>query len=410
VSGKFEKRTHKKFREKDRQNKSFPLPFSKRKKKQKKRRRAMWTWITGIGSFIILLFASWCVGEGGEILGKKYDASIIGGLVIAWLNTAPEAIFFVTALQSGSPSFAVGAISGSTIVVCTVALGSCLWIGCGARASGDILLQASVKRQCTILAASVLVTASLPVFGFNVFCVAAGVIFYCCFLWYSLTADSSSSSSSAAKKDKADVDLEQGKQASPAPASAVGSIHDLAGDGDSDDGGDSDDETEEEETTMKGVLYLIVGGLLIISFSTPFINSVIEIAELMGTSPTLLAFFLAPLASEAPEILESIQLSRKGKLQNINIAYSNLVGGTVTKTTLLAAIFAFYGVWQGFEWISPTYTVSLWLLIICALAAALIGGLFHRQRRIHGAALFGLFIVCAIIQYFFNSESVPVVA
>jgi hypothetical protein len=33
------------------------------------------------------VIASWCVGEGGEILGKKYDASIIGGLVIAWLNT-----------------------------------------------------------------------------------------------------------------------------------------------------------------------------------------------------------------------------------------------------------------------------------------------------------------------------------
>lgn len=43
--------------------------------------------IIGPVSFIILVFASWCVGEGGEILGKKYDASIIGGLVIAWLNT-----------------------------------------------------------------------------------------------------------------------------------------------------------------------------------------------------------------------------------------------------------------------------------------------------------------------------------
>jgi hypothetical protein len=38
-------------------------------------------------SFVLLVFASWCVGEGGEILGKKYDASIIGGLIIAWLNT-----------------------------------------------------------------------------------------------------------------------------------------------------------------------------------------------------------------------------------------------------------------------------------------------------------------------------------
>jgi Ca2+/Na+ antiporter len=52
----------------------------------------------------------------------------------------------------------------------------------------------------------------------------------------------------------------------------------------------------------------------------------------------LLAFFLAPIASEMPEILESISLSRKGNTQNINIAYSNLVGGTITKTTLLLGV------------------------------------------------------------------------
>ena len=43
-------------------------------------------------------------------------------------------------------------------------------------------------------------------------------------------------------------------------------------------------------------------------------------------------------ASEAPEILESISLSRKGNSQNINIAFSNLVGGTITKTTLLCGV------------------------------------------------------------------------
>jgi len=43
--------------------------------------------ISGIGSFALLAVASYCVGEGGEILGQKYDASVIGGLLIAWLNT-----------------------------------------------------------------------------------------------------------------------------------------------------------------------------------------------------------------------------------------------------------------------------------------------------------------------------------
>ena len=49
-------------------------------------------YLIGLGSFVLLALASWCVGEGGEILGAKYDASIIGGLVIAWLNTGTAMI------------------------------------------------------------------------------------------------------------------------------------------------------------------------------------------------------------------------------------------------------------------------------------------------------------------------------
>ena len=99
-----------------------------------------------------------------------------------------------------------------------------------------------------------------------------------------------------------------------------------------------DDDDEEEESVLKGALYLLAGGILIVLFSSPFITSVVEVATFWNFSPTLLAFFLAPVASEAPEILESISLSRKGNVQNINIAISNMVGGTITKTTLLCGV------------------------------------------------------------------------
>jgi Ca2+/Na+ antiporter len=160
-------------------------------------------WVVGGVSFLLLVFASWCVGEGGEILGKKYDASIIGGLVIAWLNTAPETIFFITALNSGNPRFAVGAVSGSTIVVCTVALGTCLWIGARARKSGVIHLQPSVKRQCFLLGASLIVTTTMAITGFSLICGVAGVSFYLWFLYNSLQQNTHAS-------DEKQRDEEQG--------------------------------------------------------------------------------------------------------------------------------------------------------------------------------------------------------
>jgi len=326
---------------------------------------------TGTISFVLLCFASWCVGEGGEILGKKYDASIIGGLVIAWLNTAPETIFFITALNSDNPNFAVGAVAGSTIVVCTIALGACLWIGAKARKSGLILLQPAVKRQCTILGASTLITATIALTGFTIVCGVAGVLYYMWFLYYSLQH----------KEPESDPETKQ---------------HD-------EELGLTEDE-EEEEPVTKGFGFLVLGGLLIVLCSSPFINSVVEVASLMEVNPILLAFFLAPVASEAPEILESISLSRKGNAQSINIAYSNLVGGTITKTTLLCGIFCFFGVYKGFTWESPSYTLSMSMLIFSAACAAGVGALFQHQSKWHGLLLFAVFIVMGTLQYVTNSN------
>lgn len=316
----------------------------------------------------MLLFASWCVGEGGEILGKKYDASVIGGLIIAWLNTAPEAIFFITALVSSNPRFAVGAVSGSSIVVCTVALGACLYIGATARKTGTIFLQPQVKRQCTLLGLSLCVTTALAAMGFSVVIGVVGVLYYIAFIIYSL-------GNKIPEVDTKEHDLEAGIE----------------------------EEEEEDVPVVKGILYLVVGGFLIFGFSKPFIFCVVNAASSLQVNPILLAFFLAPIASEMPEILESVSLARKGNSQNINIAMSNLIGGTMSKTTLLCGIFCFFGVTQEFAW-EPSYTVSLGLLILCAGSAALIGAAFQHQTKYHGLFLFALFVVVGIIQYLNTSS------
>ena len=37
--------------------------------------------------FGVIIFASWCVGEGADVLGEVMDGSILGGLIVASLNT-----------------------------------------------------------------------------------------------------------------------------------------------------------------------------------------------------------------------------------------------------------------------------------------------------------------------------------
>jgi len=328
-------------------------------------------WITGLLSFCLLVFASWCVGEGAEILGKKYDASIIGGLLIASLNTAPETIFFVTALQSSNPRFAVGAVSGSTIVVSTVALGACYYFGTKARPTANFVLQPKVKQQCLLLGVSTLIPLMIAYFEFNAFLGFLGTLSYLAFVLWQLYA-------SRQPVPEKSEDVEAGEAS----------------------------ESDTEVSVAKGIGYLVVGGGLILVFSEPFITAVVDIATIAKVNSILLAFFLAPIASEMPEILESISLSRRGNLQNINIAVSNLMGGTITKTTLLCGIFCYFGVMKGFSWETPNYPTSLVLTAVCALVGASLGYLPRTQYMWHSFLLIGLFLVTCVLQYFFNSTFV----
>jgi Ca2+/Na+ antiporter len=319
-------------------------------------------------SFICLVFASWCVGEGGEILGDKYDASIIGGLLIAWLNTAPETIFFVTALESKNPEFAVGAVSGSSVVVSTVALGACIYFGTKNRRDKSFYLQFGVKRQCLMLVVSTLIPVLLCFFGFSIVFTLLGSGAYLAFLVAEITKTKEI-------HDHSKVDIETAEESS--------SGHD--------------------QPLWKGISYLVCGAVLIFIFSEPFIEAVVDLARLAKVNSILLAFFLAPIASEMPEILESISLSRKGHKQSINVAVSNLMGGTITKTTLLTGIFSYYGDRMGFAWSSPNYELSLILLAACAGIAGGVGYFFKTQVPWHSYLLLGTFLLSGSLQYYFNA-------
>eukprot|EP01027_Heterolobosea_sp_BB2_P006642 GEZU01010013.1.p1 GENE.GEZU01010013.1~~GEZU01010013.1.p1 ORF type:complete len:345 (-),score=57.92 GEZU01010013.1:17-1051(-) len=329
------------------------------------------------GCLGLLIAGAWCVSEGGDILGEKYDATIVGGFMIAWLNTAPETIFFITALESGNPNFAVGAISGSVIVVCTIAVGACIYFGGIAHRSQTVSLFLGVRRQAYVLGASLAVIALVLMFGFVAEIGFLGIMAYLGFIAYTL--------------------LPKFGGGGPMPdfEGAKGSNWDIEA---AEGGAHHHEEAEEDHPAWKGFAYLAAGGLLIYMFSEPFINSVVEIGNYLNINPIVLAFFFAPVASEAPEILESISLSRKGKPQNINIAFSNLIGGTISKTTLLTGILCLYGEWRGFPWVSPAYTVNLSLVLICAAAAASFG-LSQDHHAVKGQMLGGLFVAVGLVQY-----------
>ena len=274
-------------------------------------------------------------------------------------------------------------------VVGTVAIGICLYLGSRVRKGNFVRLQPAVKSQALVLALTSFFPLFTALFGYTWFGAISGILAYCVFLIHTLFK----SRKAVTPAHHLSSDLERGEEVLVAKEHH----HD-----DSDE--EDSDEEEEDQPVWKGIGYLAVGGTLIFSFSEPFINAISSLATSMDVNPTLLAFFLAPIASEMPEILESISLSIKGNSNNINIAFSNLIGGTITKTTLLMGIFSIYGITMPLKFEKPNFSISLLLMLLCSCAAGFIGYFTIRQTKRHAYILFGLFAFTCIVQYMANSQ------
>jgi len=301
-------------------------------------------------------------------------------------------------------------VSGSSIVVCTIAMGTVVYFGTKARKTGSFTLQAGVKQQALLLLISSIVPLLLCIFGCNAMLGTLGVGSYVAFLLFQITKPKEvhhhGHGHDIADPSITKKDLETGEKK---VESATDTTHTSTTtttttvDHPTITKEESSSDSEHEQPLYKGVGYLVVGGALILIFSEPFITAVVNLAAVAHVNPILFAFFLAPIASEMPEILESISLSRKGRIQNLNIAVSNLLGGTITKTTFLCGLFAFYGVYKQFPWEAPNYTISYALLLVCACIASGPMYYFHSQKRWNSIILFGTFGVAGLFQYFFNS-------
>lgn len=267
-------------------------------------------------------------------------------------------------------------------VVGTVAIGVCLFLGSRARKAGFVRLQPQVKSQALILAVTSIFPLYIALFGYSRMIAVLGILAYVAFLIYTLIQS---------KKPVHPISNDVEKAGGHLP-------------GDSDDEEDGEDE-EAEQPLWKGIAYLTVGGSFIFLFSEPFITAVSSLASSMNVNPTLLAFFLAPIASEMPEILESVSLSIKGNTTNLNIAVSNLIGGTITKTTLLMGIFCIYGLSMNLAFETPNFSISMLLMLLCSCVAGGITAFVHRPNKQHAYILFGLFAFTCIVQYMANHSS-----
>lgn len=142
------------------------------------------------------------------------------------------------------------------------------------------------------------------------------------------------------------------------------------------DGGGDDEEEEEvpEDLTSlspeaqqraikrRAFSMLFIGTALVLLFSDPMVDVLSELAERTGVPPFYVSFILAPLASNASEVIASQYYAAKKTRKTITVSLTALEGAASMNNTFCLSIFMALIYFRGLAWQYSAETISIILV------------------------------------------------
>lgn len=123
-------------------------------------------------------------------------------------------------------------------------------------------------------------------------------------------------------------------------------------------------EKQEAAVKKKAFTMLAFGTFLVLLFSDPMVDVMQEIAFRVHISPFYVSFILAPLASNASEVIASAYYASKKTSKTITVSFSALEGAAAMNNTFCLSIFMGLIFFRGLAWQYTAETISIVLVQI----------------------------------------------
>ena len=231
------------------------------------------------GFAMLVKGADWFV-EGAAGIAKKLGTPqlVIGLTIVAMGTSMPEAAVSITAALNGNAGITIGNIVGSNILNILIILGITAGITNVAIQKSTLYYEIPFMTGITLLLLVFGVTDSAITF-------AEGVIFLLLFLLF---------------------------LAYLFVMSKKGTIE--------------EEEEEKDIPVWKGIIFIVIGGLLVVKGSDFTVSGASEIARFLGMSERLIGLTIVAFGTSLPELVTSVTAARKG---NAGIAIGNIVGSNI---------------------------------------------------------------------------------
>lgn len=250
--------------------------------------------------FVLLIKGADFLVEGASNIAKKFHIpEIIIGLTIVSIGTSmPELFVSITSAIDGYPDMAMGNIIGSNIANLLLILGL-----------SSVIRSIKFKREtrlieipmCLIISLLFVVICNL---GHDVTRFDAGIliVLFVLFIGYTIFM---------AKKGE-EFDKEE-------------------------DDDNVDDKAKLSKSTVKDVIFLLLGAVLLKIGGDLTVNNAVEIAKHFGLSEKLISVTILAVGTSLPELVTSVSAAIKGKS---DIAIGNILGSNIFNMLLIIGVSA----------------------------------------------------------------------
>ena len=282
-----------------------------------------------IGFFMLVKGADYFVDGAAGVATKFGIPQLVVGLTIVAMGTsAPEAAVSITGAMNGAADISVGNVVGSNILNILIILGI----------TGVITTVAVQKSTLFVEMPFMLaITVVLIVFGLtgNEITFVEGIIFWVLFIAYLIY------------------------------------LYILAKKG-------TEEESSEDRSVWKLLLFIVLGGAVVVWGANISVNAATAIATAIGISEKFIGLTIVALGTSLPELVASVTAARKG---NADIAIGNIVGSNIfnilfvlgTSALIIPIPYQASFLFDGL--VAVGAGVLLWLVTIKKKALGRIGGI-----------------------------------
>lgn len=250
--------------------------------------------------FILLIKGADFLVEGASNIAKKFHIpEIIIGLTIVSIGTSmPELFVSITSAIQGYPDMAIGNVVGSNIANLLLILGM-----------SSIIRAIKFKRETRLIETPTCLGISLLFvllcnLGHDITRFDAGILIalFALFIGYTIFMS----------KKGEDFDKE-------------------------DDDEKVVDKTKSSKSTIKDVIFLILGAVLLKIGGDLTVNNAVEVAKYFGLSEKLISVTILAVGTSLPELVTSVSAAYKGKS---DIAIGNILGSNIFNMLLIIGVSA----------------------------------------------------------------------